>query len=361
MASRMGFGSALDRLRKPPAVNQLDDDAFWTSIDQIAQNVEGAQAAQKREAPQRAEADAVNARFGNDMAFLDPLFQQQAALLGQSAASRAGADPNSIAAQQKALDQLFGIAEGGGATALERARMQRARSDQEGWLRGQREADMQNMAERGMSGSGQELATLAMDRQAAAQRISGADLETEAMLEARALDALMKGSGLASQMRGQSFGEDYQRGAAADSFAALNQQAINSVSGANKDFLRNAWQSTIGRRDDWDKWKADRGVTVASGLLGSDIQQDQFGHDYGGKLAGADATAWNNANNIYGQITVEPSTSGAAAATNLYGDAIRSDAAATAAAGKGMQDSADAAEEAAEKVVGAAGSIYGGG
>jgi hypothetical protein len=102
--------------------------------------------------------------------------------------------------QREAMNELMGVWKGGGATALERARRAQARAESENWLLGQRKADMQDLAERGRSGGGAELAALAQDRQAAASRLSKADLETDAALEERAMQALLSGSGVAGEM-----------------------------------------------------------------------------------------------------------------------------------------------------------------
>jgi hypothetical protein len=248
---------------------------------------------------ERAKSDAINKRFGNDMAWLDPEFEQDTALLGDSARSKVYADPNLVASQQKALDSLFGIAKDGGATAQERSRRAGARADSEGWLRGQREADMQNLAERGMSGSGAELLALGNDRQAAAQRNSAADLETDAWLEQRALDATMKGGELAGQMRDTGFNEGQQRGQAQDEFYALNQKSLNDSGAAYADFKRQAWGDTVDRRTAWDMNKLNQGLDVAGGLLDSDVGQNQYGYTLGTQKAAADVNAGNNARDAY--------------------------------------------------------------
>lgn len=95
------------------------------------------------------------------------------------------------------------IIAGGGATKIEMANREAQRQDQGQWLRSQREADMQARAQRGQSGSGSELLDLAVDRQAAAQRNSLADLQTAAQLEQRRTDAIKSAGDLAGVMRGQ--------------------------------------------------------------------------------------------------------------------------------------------------------------
>jgi hypothetical protein len=268
-------------------------------------------------------------RFGNDMAWLDPAFQQQAALLGLSAGSQAQSDPmaqvaqygamNSAAglansplqfqgsgaqqalsnqwagvqagqgapqfmggAQQDAMmrqllgvqapqfsgdaDQravmnqamafgsntgpnsltfdtsgrqgeqygnLQGIIAGGGADTMERAARQAQRADQESWLRGQREADMSDYAERGLTGSGMELLALSGDRQAAAGRNSLADLQTAAALEERRLGAINSAAGLASNMRGQTTDEQSLLNQRATTGLGAASSVANAMRGAN--------------------------------------------------------------------------------------------------------------------------------
>lgn len=109
--------------------------------------------------------------------------------------------------QGEQYGNLQGIIAGGGADAIEMARRQAARADSESWLRGQREADMADYAERGLTGSGMELLNLAADRQAAAGRNSAADLQTAAALEERRLGAINSAAGLATNMRGQTIDE----------------------------------------------------------------------------------------------------------------------------------------------------------
>jgi hypothetical protein len=270
-----------------------------------------------------------DARFGSDMAWLDPSFQYQASQLGPAAGASAAADPNAIAnqnaamtqaqqfantdlqfqspAQQQALMQqwaqvqggqgapqfmgnaqqqqlaqqllgvqapqfagdadqravlnqalgmstntgpgslafdngarqgeqygnLQGIIAGGGATAIEMADRARQRGDSEAWLRGQREADMADYAERGLTGSGMELQALAADRQSAAGRNSLADLEMAKALEERRLSAINSAGDLASTMRGNTIDEQGLLNNRATSGLSAASSTANSMRDAN--------------------------------------------------------------------------------------------------------------------------------
>ena len=125
--------------------------------------------------------------------------------------------------QGEQYGNLKDIIAGGGATAIERADRARARADSEAWLRGQREADMADYAERGLTGSGMELLNLAADRQSAAGRNSQADLDMAKALEERRLGAINSAAGLATNMRGQTIDEQ----------GLLNSRATTGLSAAS--------------------------------------------------------------------------------------------------------------------------------
>lgn len=135
------------------------------------------------------------------------------------------ADSQSEATQRGSVEELLGLYKQGGLGAQERNERATARANTEGWLRGQREADMAGLNARGLGGSGAELTSLLGDRQSAAQRLSAADLQTSADAEKRALDALLAGTGIATQMRGQ-----------ADAYQGHNIDAASGLSTA----VRNA-------------------------------------------------------------------------------------------------------------------------
>lgn len=289
----------------------------------------------------QAAAARTDARYGTDMSWLDPTFQYQPGLLGQSATSQVYSDPAAQAAQwaalnrasqmtdtplnfqgsgqqqglmdqwggvrsgqgapsfmggsqqQQLMNQLLGvqspqfsgdadqravlnqalglsgntgpgalqfdtsgrqaeqygnlrdIISGGGATAIEMANRQAQRADQESWLRGQREADMADYAERGLTGSGMELLALSGDRQAAAGRNSLADLETAKALEERRLGAINSAAGLAGTMRGQTIDEQSLLNSRA--FAGLGQAADVANAMRNANYNEQAFLNTSAR------------------------------------------------------------------------------------------------------------------
>lgn len=93
-------------------------------------------------------------------------------------------------ALQDYAGEMQGIYDAGGLTDVTRANLEAARRDEDQWIRAQREAQLQDLAERGMQGGGAEIAALVGDRASAADRMSARDLETNAFAQQQALEAL---------------------------------------------------------------------------------------------------------------------------------------------------------------------------
>ena len=147
-------------------------------------------------------------------------------MLGDSAAGQAAADPEAIAAQRRALEDMSGdastfrdIYRQGGYTDIERAQMERTMQQARANERAQRQAIEQRMGARGMMGSGQQLAAELAAQQGQANTAQMQGAEIAAAGQERALRSLAQASDLAgaqgrlsSQMRGQSFEEEFGRG-----------------------------------------------------------------------------------------------------------------------------------------------------
>ncbi len=348
---------------------------------------------------------AIDKRFGGEFSWLDDAFKHNPALLGTSAAANAKADPAAVMAQwaglgmanqaanqnmnfsdpalqqaiasewqsmqngggmpgfeggarqQEQYNNLRDIIAGGGATSIEMADRARQRADSESWLRGQREADMAEYAERGLTGSGMELQALAMDRQAAAQRNSLGDLEMAKALEERrlgaindagtlagkmregdylekkytgdrSLDALKQRTDLQSKMRDQqlaeqkaqadarqqglnsfndvseslrtnSFDEAFKTGGAADDFAITNVDIINEARAGDLDFMRDQYEKTQNNKIDRWKFLLENKLATAEQILAMDQKDNLFGSASATEIAGFDTAAWNKARDAY--------------------------------------------------------------
>ncbi len=145
----------------------------------------------------------------------------------------AQADPQSIAAQQAALQQMARISQGR-RSAQEEASLQQARANTAQYERQQREAIIQQAALRGMQGAGTTLGAQLQAQQAGANRMSQAEMNAQAAIEQRALQAMAMRGQMAGQMRGQSFGEDVTRRGGQDDTNRFN-------SNKQTDAVRDRW------------------------------------------------------------------------------------------------------------------------
>lgn len=203
------------------------------------------QARQGRRAAEHARAQALGQFAGieipdiedQELALLSPEYigdyepvLEEAVELGPSEMAGIEIDPRLQEAQMQALSQLSEIGEGGltpGDVAAMRS-MQRQVAGQE---EARQNAILQEMARRGVGGSGLELAARMASSQGAADRASAQADELAQMAQARALQAITQAGSLGGQIRSQEFGEQAQEAAAADAIArfnAQNQQAMRA-------------------------------------------------------------------------------------------------------------------------------------
>lgn len=312
-------------------------DQLNAGVDANIAQMQAAEAERKAAADREALAQSRNNQFGNDMAWLDAMFQQdpaeimkQAQAMGTTADPEAAkqqqalvddvrgrgltADQKSRDAQQGVVDELGSIYDQGGTTARDRMLRAKARAESENWLKGQREADMQDLAERGMDGGGAELLTLLGDRQDAATRLSMADLQASADSEQRALDALMGKGAMASQMEGAANqytqGNDALAGqllggmrSASDAYTQGNADIISKVAQTNKDFLRDAYQQTMDRRQAWDRDVMNNQIDMSKFLADLDARENAAGWGFGYNTANQDANNMNNARTGFNNST----------------------------------------------------------
>lgn len=154
-------------------------------------------------------------------------------LLGRPEMAGARADRGSIESQRRALHSLEMLGKGEiqqGDLAAQRL-LQRGTAQE---ARAGREALEQQMQARGMAGSGTELAQQLANQQTQANSLSAQDLGLQAAVQQRALGALQSQGGLASNIRGQSFGE-----------SAARRSALDAANQYNLDHQRNVQQRNV--------------------------------------------------------------------------------------------------------------------
>lgn len=129
--------------------------------------------------------------------------------------------PEVLAAQQDVLGRMEEVSREG-LTAQERADLARLAMEEKATERGQREAILQQAAERGVLGGGSELAAQLFAQQAGAGRAAQRGFDVAALAKQRALEALTQKGALAERLRGQEYGEKSEAAKAADAIARFN-------------------------------------------------------------------------------------------------------------------------------------------
>lgn len=154
----------------------------------------------------------------------------------QQASAQAGVQvpEELVETQMGALNQLREIATSGGLTDMDKAQLEEIRTQIGQQVQGQQQAVMQNMQERGLGGSGMELAAKLQATQAGADRAARMGTDVAAQAQQRALAAIAQSGQMAGQIRGQSVQEQQVKAEAADRINAFNAQMAQQAALANQ-------------------------------------------------------------------------------------------------------------------------------
>ena len=177
-------------------------------------------------------------------------------MLTDSALSGNRAYQESTEAQLRALRSMQGIAEAGGYTAADREQIGQAQRQAAMAERSQREAQLQQMAMRGMQGGGAEMAARMQAQQSGANqgRADASTIATQAQM--RALQAMQSGAAAGAQSQ----------------TAAMNQANTNRQQGVNQ---RNAASQTASRiQATQDRMGVLAGATGQFNMNASNAAQD---------------------------------------------------------------------------------------
>jgi hypothetical protein len=155
--------------------------------------------------------------------------------LGPSAMQGISLDPATRAAQMQALGELSQMTEGDGMSAIDAANVADINRQIAQAQRGSRDAISANMRQRGIAGSGLELAAQLQAQQASADRASQAGLDEAANSMRRRMAALESLGSLGGNIRGQDFGEQAQIAGAQDAVSRFNAANRQDVYGRNTD------------------------------------------------------------------------------------------------------------------------------
>lgn len=162
---------------------------------------------------------------------LTPEMQQQIAL-GNTNMEGISTDPRLQAAQMQALEQISGLASGR-PQAGDLAGFELARQNVAGEMQAQQGKILQDMQQRGQAGSGAELLAKLKGNQVGAQTLANQQLEQAKAMQAARMQALQQQSTMATNVRGQEYGEQAALANARDQIAKYNAANAQNVSNSN--------------------------------------------------------------------------------------------------------------------------------
>lgn len=164
--------------------------------------------------------------------------QEQMIAASPSLQAAVKANPQLVAAQMQALNQLQQTSKTG-MSATDQARLNQIQQQLNSNAQGQKQAAMQNFAQRGQAGSGNELLAELNAGQNAANQANQSGLGVAANAQQNALSALSQYGNQAGQMNQQQYGQQSQAAQAADALNRFNvqnqmQQQARNVASQNQ-------------------------------------------------------------------------------------------------------------------------------
>ena len=219
--------------------------------------------------------------------------QAEVQLLKSNAFNNIQTDPSLGAAQHQALEGLQEVAGQGGMTAIDKARMQDITDEQNATARGRLGAIQSNANERGVGGSGLELASALQNEQSAADRASKQGTDVAANAQARALQALQASGQMASGMEAQQYGEQAQKAGSQNAIDKFNNQTLNANNLYNTQQANAAQQANLGEK----QRVADTNVAIGNQQQTHNAAANQTLFDDNAQKAAGEAgifTGWAN-------------------------------------------------------------------
>jgi len=206
---------------------------------------------------------------------------------GRSSLTDYRVDPRLKEAQMRALGGLEEVANEGGLTAIDRARLNDIARQEAAQERGARQAILQNAQARGVGGSGLSYAAQLANQQGSAGRRADRGFDVAAAAQQRALEAMMGAGQLGGQIRGQGFDEAARVAQAQDKinrFNAANQtdarrygatvRNVAQEGNINRAFDVNAQKQRLSRMPFIDRMQIARGKSRQLENLG-DMEEDR--------------------------------------------------------------------------------------
>lgn len=181
--------------------------------------------------------------------------QQEAMMLSVSAMDNVQADQQTIDAQNDALKGISEVADGG-FTEGDKAAAREAQRGISNDAQMRQKAILNQMASRGVLGSGMELAAQLQSAQQANNQMASSSDKLIQEGQARALQALGQQGSLASQMRSQQFGEGSAKAQAADAINRFNLENRQNIANTNVNNRNQAQMYNLNQKQQLENQRA---------------------------------------------------------------------------------------------------------
>lgn len=228
-------------------------------------------------------------------------------------------DPRFQTAQYQSLGALDDIVNSGGLTASDKLANQQAQDDVSMQNSRAQGAITRDLAERGLGGSGMEMAQRLSANQTAANLNANAAQTQQATAQQRALDAIMQRGNLSGSMQAADYAQQNKAAEAKDLIAKFNQTNAYNVNQQNANTANTAQAANLQNRQAVSN--ANVGLNNATKAQNTGAIQQTFGNqlDKGNAAVGvangqaASRTAQGEATkNMYGGIANAAATAGSA-------------------------------------------------
>lgn len=231
--------------------------------------------------------------------------QEQTINAAPSVAGQTTGNAGLQSAQMQALNQLKGLSQTG-MSSTDQARLNQIQQQASAQAKGQQAGVMQNFAQRGEGGSGNELLAQLQAGQNASNQANQSGLSVAANAQQNALSALGQYGQQAGNMEQQQFGQQFQAGSAQDQLNRFNtqnqlSQQTRNVAGQNaaQQYNLQNQQGLMNANTGQTNQEMLRDVNAQQQLFGDAMQKaggqaaaDFTGAKGYGALAGQQAGAW---------------------------------------------------------------------
>lgn len=228
--------------------------------------------------------------------------QAEAKLLSSNAFNDIQTDPNLKGAQMQALTALQNTGTEGGLTAIDKAQLQDITNSQNQEAKGRLGAIQSNARERGVGGSGLELAAELQNEQESANRASQQGTDVAAQAQARALQALVAAGNQGSTMEAAEYGQAANKAAAQNAIDKFNAQTMNATNQGNVNTANEAQAANLAASQGIAN--ANTGISNTNKTYNAAQAQQDFNNQMG-KAQGVAGTLNNWANDASAQAKAD--------------------------------------------------------